>query len=91
MNVKEITIGLTEDEFDTLGNALECYLEKEISLLKNKNDIDLLLDTEVDLLRRFASMGYTMYIRKEDAWCGKLTHDVDEWVKHVLKNKNVVK
>ena len=87
MNVKEITLGLTEDEFQSLGQALESHLEQEISNLKNKKDVDLLLETEIKLLWEFAQLGYTMYIRKEDE-PGELTRDVYEWIDNLLGVEN---
>ena len=97
MKIKQFTIGITSQELDTLGAALEKYIVEEMKIYKDS--IDIMIEEEVKLLRDLADIGYSLYVRTEektgdwqdDVLNGKLTIDVDEWIEYQKRELGVVK
>ena len=97
MKIKQFTISITSKELDTLGAALEMRIIEEIKIYKE--NVDLMIEENVDLLRDLANIGYSLYIRAEkktgdwqdDVLNGKLTIDVDEWIEYQKRELGVVK
>ena len=79
MKTKHHTISITPDELDTIGAALELYLEHEYKT--SPKSFDWLEENTFNLLSDLTQCGYTMYIPGK---C-ETTTDVDKWLKAMKK------
>lgn len=80
MKTKEIVVSFTQDEFDTLGQALEDYLRKEIT--ERPNHIDLIED-EIAMLHDFVLLGYRLVIKTKDPFDFEVLSDAYEWAERI--------
>ena len=78
MKINTHTISITPDELETLGIALEMYLEKELEMYPK--NFEMLEEESLSLLRSLTECGYSMWLNPTGKLGnGKSTVDVDEW------------
>jgi len=80
MKAKEIIISLNQDEFDTLGQALEDYLRSEITNYPSHFD---LIQDEIAMLHDFVLLGYRLSIKTEDPFDIEILSDAYEWAERI--------
>ena len=84
MQTKSHTIEITPEELETLGAALEMYIEHEYKT--SPKVFDVWENETVDLLRGLVDCGYAMFINAGNGLkYGYHTQDVDKWLKDMKK------
>ena len=90
MEINHITITITPDELELLGNGLEESLRRQVAKM-SRSSFDLLCEEEVNLLRQLVNCGYSMYLNAGKTLSdGRLCYDVDEFVDHLYNEKDSV-
>jgi len=80
MKTKEIVVSLSQDEFDTLGQALEDYLRSEITTHPNHFD---LIKEDIAMLHDFVLLGYRLSITTKDPFDFEIMTDAYEWAERI--------
>jgi hypothetical protein len=89
MQTKEIVVSLTQDEFDTLGQALEDYIRSEIINFPSHFNF---MGEEIALLHNFVLLGYRLTVKTNDPFDHEIMTDAYEWVERIkLVDKPVKK
>lgn len=90
MEINHITITVTPDELELLGNGLEESLRRQVGAM-SRSSFDLLCEEEVNLMRQLVHAGYSMYLNAGKTLSdGRLCYDVDELVAHLYDEKDSV-
>lgn len=85
MKIKNHTITITPDELETLGLALEMYLQHELEMCPKQ--FEMFEEESINLLRSLTKCGYSMWLNPTGKVLeGRETIDVDEWIQHHKKN-----
>ena len=87
MQIKSHTITITEDEKDTLGIALELYLEREMKTVKNFELFKDIEEDTIEMLQEFIRCGYSPVISNKKF---EFKHYTDAWQWLEDKHKEVV-
>lgn len=84
MQINTHTITITDDEKDTIGMALELYLQEEMKLKWAFKTFEKINKEEINLLQQFVYMGHILTITKEsdDIFDIRNTTDVQEWLEN---------
>ncbi len=88
METKTITIELTPDELETLGDGLELSIRMGVKHYQ-KESIGIMCNEHISLLRDLINVGYSIYlVANESLENSRHCYDVDKFIDYLYYEKN---
>ncbi len=86
MEINTITLTVTPDELEFLGEGLESQIREEVKA-HNRSKFDIFNRLLVEMLTTLTRAGYLVYIPGKENEPGRLTHNVEEFIDHLYEVK----